>query len=223
MMDELVLHINWGGLGDHLYWSHIPRAAKKVGITRVLLANSSAWRHEDYRLIWTLNPYFDGFTDQPPTFEPRDFSLGHNINLLDRVMLDLGIDDGQRFHEPEFYYQPKMRPDWRGLTIFDPNFVSGVGTINTSRIRRFLASHFITVDAETQPRSSHYSLGTARTIDTPSLLDYADMIYSAGIFLCVTSGGATLAAALGKPAIVFFGQTQSNIYRHSPIHRYIMV
>src|SRR5215470_8589839 len=121
MREELVLHIDWGGLGDHLFWSHIPQAAKKVGIKRVLLANSTAWRHEDYKQIWTLNPFFDGFTDQPPTFRPRDFSLGPNINLLDRCMLDLEIDDGKRFHEPEFYYAPKIRPEWQDLTIYDPN------------------------------------------------------------------------------------------------------
>ena len=32
----LILHIEYGGLGDHLFFSHIPRIAKTIGNTQDL-------------------------------------------------------------------------------------------------------------------------------------------------------------------------------------------
>jgi len=223
MREELILHIDWGGLGDHLFWSHIPKAAKKFGIKKVFLANASAFRNEDYRQIWTLNPYFDGFTGKDTDKRVPVASVPPDQNLLDFHMLGLGVDDQERFHEPEFYYQPKLRPEFQDLVIYDPNYLSGVGNIQSDRIRWYLKNHGITVDAETPPRSKHYSLGTTRTVETPSLFDYCDMIYSARKFLCLTSGGATLAAALNKPSTVFFGQGQPSMFRHSRRHHYVLV
>ena len=222
-MEELVLHIDWGGLGDHLFWSHIPKAAKASVVKRVYVTHTTGFRNEDYRMIWTLNPYIDGFTDKPASPRVGDFSVRPGENFLDRHMLMMGVDDGNRFHEPEIYYQPQKRPEYEGLRVFDPNYVSGVGAISPDRIKRYLADLHITLDAETVVREKNYSVGIPRTVQTPTLTDYCDMIHSVKEFYCVTSGGATLAAALGRPATVFFGQNQSNVYRHSRLHRYVLV
>src|SRR5947209_628197 len=122
-MEELILHIDWGGLGDHLFWSHIPHAAKKAGVKRVYVANSSLYRHDDYKMIWTLNPYVDGFTDKPASPRQGNFSVFPGENFLDRHMLMMGVDDGERFHEPEIYYKPKLRPEYENLSVYDPNYV----------------------------------------------------------------------------------------------------
>jgi hypothetical protein len=40
---------------------------------------------------------------------------------------------------------------------------------------------------------------------------------------CLTSGTATIASALGKPGIVFFGKEQCVGFQHSKIHEYILI
>jgi ADP-heptose:LPS heptosyltransferase len=55
------------------------------------------------------------------------------------------------------------------------------------------------------------------------LLDYCKIILSSKKFLCFSSGSATLAAALKKPAIVFYGMGQNHIFHHSKIHGYVDV
>src|SRR5262249_22935534 len=127
--NTLVIEIKYGGLGDHLFYSHIPRIAKEHGsFKRVEISNSSEYRDQDYKeLVWARNPYIDGFSDA------RGISIefGHvdaGYNLLDTVMLGFGLDDGKRYHEPELYAQPLLRDDLAGRSIYDPNFISFVGS-----------------------------------------------------------------------------------------------
>ena len=60
-------------------------------------------------------------------------------------------------------------------------------------------------------------------IETPTLQDFCDLIYSSKELFCLTSGTATLAAAIGKPAIVFYGANQGKGFRHSKMHQYILI
>jgi ADP-heptose:LPS heptosyltransferase len=60
-------------------------------------------------------------------------------------------------------------------------------------------------------------------LDTPTLHDYCDVIHSCKHFVAMTSGGATLAAALGKGCTALFGQGQATMFHHSPICRYVKI
>ena len=63
---SLIIEIKYSGLGDHLFHSHIPRIAKESKIyDKVFISEKSIFGHSDYKkLIWELNPYVDGFTDE---------------------------------------------------------------------------------------------------------------------------------------------------------------
>src|SRR6266496_3112403 len=67
MNRRLILQIKFGGLGDHLFFSHLPRIAKQSGeCTGVYISNQSCFRSPEYKeLIWKLNPFVDGFVDEP--------------------------------------------------------------------------------------------------------------------------------------------------------------
>jgi len=81
--EEIVLQIKWGGLGDHLFWSHIPAVAKGMGVKRVLLnARNSDWRHNDYREMWRLNPHLDGETDKPCTKRHDSYPYSPAWNMI---------------------------------------------------------------------------------------------------------------------------------------------
>lgn len=224
-MNTLILHIEWGGLGDHLFWSHIPRIAKEKGYGKVLVHCARPFRREDYRLVWELNPYFDGFTDDPgkPPVPVGPADVGPDMNLLDRHMLNMGLDDGKRWHEPEFYYTPKRWEGMKDKTVYDPNYVTGVGDLSVGYMRELLGVTKIRIDWQLTVGEKHYALEypTFQTGGNYGLLNYADIIASCRHFLCLASGGATLAAALGKPATVFYGPGQPSMFHHSKLHRYI--
>jgi len=220
---DFLIHITWGGLGDHLFFSHLPRIAKEQGYDRVHVTTRSELRHDDYRLVWTLNPYVDGFVDAEPRYVPNFGEVPDGINLLDRIMLESGLDDGRRLHEPEFFYRPSTLPQYRDKVVYDPNFVSYVGEINVDNIKKYLNENGIWVDYQLQPREKAFALEGVALVETPTLRLYCDLIHSCRRFLCLTSGGATLTAALGKGCTAFHGEGQKPMFHHSRRHTYVLV
>jgi hypothetical protein len=238
MPRTLVLQLKKGGLGDHLFYSHVPRAAKESKtFDAVLISNQSHFRHPDYkRLVWELNPFVDGFTDEAGVFpEDENIMLQPGENLPDRLMLLLGIDDGKRFHEPEIFYKPTLKPELRDATIYDPNFVSWVGGLRPEDVEYFFRKKKIRIDFQMKPRDggadarfnlSYTSLALSEPVailETPTLEDFCNIIASCKKMFCLTTGTATLAAALGKHAVVLFGQSHDPLYRHSKLLDYVLV
>lgn len=237
------------GLGDNLFYSHLPRIAKTaVGegcFDKVYINNPWGFRHNDYkRLIWELNPYVDGVFDSPiqsptqtyaqidenPLFfraEFSHFSVGEN--LLDKIMLFHRLDDGERLHEPEIYYQPKFRAEFHKV-IFDPNWISNNGGIDFNDVLEFFKKQGIKIEAVMKTTSKNgksdkklfnYDIDV-EFIQTPTLEDFCDLIFSAKAIYCFVTGTATLCAALKKPAHIIAGTKSfiNPIFLHSKLHHY---
>jgi hypothetical protein len=223
MSDTFVIKVRHGGLGDHLFYSHLPRIAKEsAGFRRVFISNLSEYRHPDYRrLIWEPNPYVDGFCDDDAPY-PESAFVPKGMNLLDYVMIRRGLDDGRRFHEPELYFKPERIEALAGATIYDPNFVANVGDLESRHVERYFDRHKIMPDFMLQPRGKGLPVRRyGALLATENLEHYCSVIASAKQFICLTSGGATLAAALGRPALCLYGTWQLEMFHHSRLHRYL--
>jgi len=63
---KIIIQQPWGGLGDNLQFSTIPEVAyKQFGEKCVYISNKNAYRNEEIKkLVWDLNPYIAGFTDE---------------------------------------------------------------------------------------------------------------------------------------------------------------
>lgn len=223
-MKTLILEIKKGGLGDHLFYSHLPRIAKESGIyNKVLLSEHSLFRHPDYRkLVWESNPYLDGYTQNKGIyFLPDQFPK--NQNLLDSIMLAYGIDDGKRFHEPEIYFIPELKPELKDASVYDPNFISYTGDIASGRlIQKWFDNSGITINYQMKQLGKRIlKIQGLAELEATSLFDFCSIIYSVKDIYCLTTGTATLAAALGKPVTVFYGTGHLAKYRHSKLHKYI--
>src|SRR5262245_2095841 len=143
----LVIEIRKGGLGDHLFYSHLPRIAKQTGaFDQVFISNRSTVRSREFwKLVWELNPFVDGFTDASGV---SMFTTYNNDaqNMLDSIMLSYGLDDGVRFHEPEVFYAPTKSPDLADVNVYDPNYVSGTGNLISGRLmENYFRDHGITI------------------------------------------------------------------------------
>lgn len=216
-----VILVKYPGLGDHLFFSHIPKAAKTLGFERVLISNRSGFRSAEYaEYVWNMNPYVDGFTDESAPC-PDGFAVPPDMNLLDSVMLNRGIDDGLRWHEPEIYYEPEIDPALADEVVFDPNFATNAGTgVGMAPLQSFLMEERVTAVMPT--RDSGFNIGERKCISTDgTLARYCQIIASCKRFLCFASGGATLAAALGIPAKVVSGPYVNQIFLHSKMHTYV--
>lgn len=225
--EEMVIQIDHGGLGDHLFWLHVPEIAKNLGVKRVYLnAEKSAYRNPLYRTLWTQcmeAGWLDGFTDKPCTKVADYYPYNPGWNMLDLSMWNMGIDDDERWHSAVCYYRPRMRDEYAGLTVYDPNYISGVGNPMVRNIERYFMENDIRVDAMMQPRGAGIALAlpVSRIIHTETWMEYADLIHSCKTFICMTSGGATLADAIGKSALCIHGPYQSPIYHHSRRNTYV--
>ena len=186
------------------------------------MSRASEYRHDDYRrLIWENNPYVDGFCDErrePPVFE----TVEPGWNLLDKIMIGMGLNDNRRGHEPELYYTPRPIPSLCEKTVYDPNFVSFVGDLNEDMVQSFFDYGQVAVDYQMALRNKSLPLrGVAGVLETPTLEEFCDVIASCRRLYCLTSGTATLAAALGKSAVVLHERAQKPMFQHSRRHHYV--
>jgi hypothetical protein len=222
---NLVLSIQHGGLGDHLFYSHIPRIAKETKkYDRVYVSQNSNFRNSDTKkLIWNIHPYIDGFCNEMG-FIPQFTNIPKSINLLDKIMIEFGLDDGKRFHEPEMYLKPEIIPFLKNKTVFDPNYISLVGKLNSKSIQNYLDKEKILIDYQMSPRNNTIPIFNFKSfLKTESLVDFCSVIVSCKKLICMTTGTATLAAALGKPANVLYGTGVNTMFHHSKLHTYMHI
>jgi len=222
--DRLIIKVDYGGLGDHLFLSHLPRIAKTFGGYKyVYVSNHSVYRHPDYKkLVWELNPYVDGFcAEDGVSVSVQPYLEG--CNLLDQIMLMYGLDDGMRFHEPEIYYAPAVKEYLLGCSVYDPNYISNVGFLSRHKLGDFLRKNAV-LQYQMRERDKSILLDCdLPVIDAADVFEYCDIIYSCEHFYCLTSGGAVLASALNKKSTVFYGYGQGDLFRYSHRQRYVEV
>ncbi len=223
-MKTLIIQIKKGGLGDHLFFSHLPRIAKETGAyDKVLFSNQSDCRHSDtIALIWKLNPWLDGFTEEIGEYHFPD-KVNESQNLLDAIMLAYGLEDGIRYHEPEIYYTPHQRKELLDAVVYDPNYISFTGKLKSGKkIEEWFKKEKIQVDYQMRNlKNRSLTIHSANNeISTASIFELCDLIISCQRVYCLTTGTATLAAALGKSVTVFYGDGHDSLYRHSKLHHY---
>ncbi len=221
----LTLFIPNAGLGDHLFYSHIPRIAKETGVyRRVLISNESNFRNKAYKkLVWELNPYIDGFVDRPGKSAEGIFVPSDNYNILDNKMLSFGLDDGKRMHDPELYYKPKIISGFESASVYDPNYITSAGFVSAFKVSGYFKKHVIIPDFQMRilGKRAVPILSFGAFLGAASIWDFVDILSSVKEIYCLVTGTATLAAAIGKKAHVFYTPSQDPMFRHSSLHTYI--
>ena len=221
-MKEFVFRVNYFGLGDHLFYSHLPRIAKQVHkYKKVFISKYSAFGDRQIKeLVWDMNPFFDDISSKqiPKLFTEN---VTKEENILDRAMLKYGLDDGLRFHEPEIYYMSKIIPELKDAVIFDPNFRTDVGHPSVDMIQTYFKQHNIQITHEMKLRENNRTINCKRKITTKNLKHFCDIIVSCKSMVCFQTGTAPLAAALRKSVTVLHTEDGLSIFEHSKLHNYI--
>lgn len=201
---EIVFGLKYGGLGDCLVYTSLPRLlAKRYGIIFYLdESTKKTFRHNDiFRICFESNPYFKGFKKTKKPFYYQRFAWDRSlVNLL----LDLWGESISSIIErqfgvyekglPEIYYQPKKMAGYDRTVLADLNYVSG----------HALGWKYDQIEIE-QSLQNYERKGYKIIRPDPKKQDifsYADMVFSAEKFVTVLSGGAALAAAMKVKAEV---------------------
>lgn len=221
-MKKFILKIGYEGLGDHLFCSHLPRIAKQFGhYDKVYISKHSPYRDfQTKEVVWGMNPFVDGFCDEDKVWIQVG-NVKEGMNLLDKIMLTHGLDDGNRFHEPEIYYKPKIIPELKEATIFDPNFGTTIGHPSSSTIESYFKRHNISITYQMKLMNNHHPIKYGKELCSKGLLHFCDIIYSCKALYCFHTGTSVLAASLKIPATVFNTGAAQSRFEHSRIVNYI--
>ncbi len=221
-MKKLVLKIMYGGLGDHLLWTPIPRLAKtKYTYDKVYISTLSEYRNpETKHLVWEYNPYVDGFVDEDAPV-PNFNKVQEGKNILDTMVDFVGFpDDGIRYRDPELYYRPKFLEQYKDCILYDPNFISNAGHPSVQAIENYFSKEKIQITQQMTPTLNNRAISNIAYLEIKGLELFCDILYSCKYFYALTSGSATLISALQKPCTVLYANANP-MFHHSKRNVYL--
>ncbi|MGB0932813.1 MAG: hypothetical protein ACPGU5_00930 [Lishizhenia sp.] len=227
----LTIEIKNSGLGDQLFHSHLPEIAKKTfGYSKVLISKHSKIKFDAYKkFVWDDNPFVDGYTEEKGIgFEISQLLelVTEQDNLLDILMIKFGLDNGKRQNQPKIYYTPKIISKLKDKIVYDPNFLSWVGKVESEDLMLYAKKKKIKFNYIMKLREGKvlYEPNESTTfIETKTLYDFCDLIASVKKMYCLTSGTATIAAGLNISCMVFYGAEQPKGFHHFKRHEYLYV
>jgi len=219
----IILEIEYGGLGDHLFYSPIPRLLKEFLLyEKVFISNFSKKRNiENFNLIWDNNPYIDGYLDVKSINSKVLIYDSIKVNkIMNIILFNYGVNLNYEIL-PEIYFKHLLSKEYPVKKFIDLNYISYIGSFTLIDKYLILSKYkeYIIINPSLIVKILFFY---RKYYYTTSLVDYSSIIYCSDSFVCVASGGATLAAGLGKPSVVYFGYGQSTIFHHT-IHKYIQI
>lgn len=221
---KVIFKVEYGGLGDHLFYSALPRLLKQYQLAdEVYISDQSKFRNPDiFDLIWKDNPYLDGYSSEDAT-KLAQIQDSKETKIVNIIFERFGLRSKEEFPVELYNQLPTFNQD--GCKYIDLNYVSFIGAFSwldkINVYRKYPDYQIVNPD-----RCSSYLFKifspNRKQIFTKSLRHYASLIASSSAFVTVSSGGATLAAALNKPSTVYYGYGQSDVFHHA-IHQYIRI
>jgi hypothetical protein len=206
---RIVLGSEYPGLGDNLQMSTIPEIAKSLGY-EVYVSKQNKYRDKDtIDLVWHLNPYIDGFVDEPTTIKWNEYKHVHGQVVKDVEHLVFGkayTDGTPKLYLPEHITVPSNESHYRDRVVIDPNGWTQ-GNLPESVFENY-----------DNPILLNYEKEGYETINTYAIIYWVMAIVNCKKFVCANSGGSVVAAALGKKADVYF-KNQITHYKFN--HKYI--
>jgi hypothetical protein len=201
MPDPIVIYQPWGGLGDNLQFSTLPRLYTEKGYD-VYISKDNVYRNpEIYDLVWACNPYVKGISDSPSNAGScRGITIFNQENCMKNMELTHGLSHGTSKY-PEIYYQPKILPELENVLLYD------MTSISSSYSDKFIEQRFQPIFEKydnlerkkvvfSNIKNRDVSDLKDESIQINSIFEYCDVIASCKVFLCLFSGSSVLASSI---------------------------
>jgi len=199
------------GLGDHLQHSTLPKLYNSLG-KKVFISNKCKFRNEEIKeLVWETNPYVCGFSDMEPNAgmsclrtQERAVKIWqptHNsINNIEKAHGFIPSNIG-----PEIFYSPKTISEYSNFLVFDATAYTVRSDYNKEILNCILEKEFpddkilfLKNNKISYSSDEDFSTNKYETITVNSIFEYCDVIKSCNKFVCLMSGGHSLAQAIRK-------------------------
>jgi hypothetical protein len=220
----------WGGLGDNLQFSTLPKLYHEKGYEFYLSNENSCRNDEIFEFCWGTNPYVRGVVNHPPTVGSiaPDLPLKTVDNIISASEIRHGFSPTNRY--ADIYYEPKLIDDLSETILVDLSavtlFRSGIDRYynmdklfesvsknipkENSRIVQFTNSNFSYLSGEFEFERNPINVG--------SIFEYADYIHSCKEYYCLYSGGNTMASAIKYK---YNSKVEINCFLHWELQRYL--
>ena len=204
-MYDYVLYQQFGGLGDNLQFSTLPEGFYEMGKTFAVSSNNKVRNKEITQLVWEENPYvLNTESDEKPncgSVLPQKW-LTEARNVVEWNEIRHGIDPKNL--KPKIFYKPKRTPEYDDYFVFDlgadtcfrrgfysvEKLIEVVNKINKS----YNKTLFISSEHSKSPIIEHFS--GENKIKIKNIFEYCDVIHSCKKFICLYSGGGSLASCV---------------------------
>lgn len=204
-----------GGLGDHLGLSTLPEEFAKLGFEVYLSSHNVHRNLEIYNLVWAINPYISGFSDETPN-SGQIIHIEYNKKpFIECVENNQGVfNTGNKY--PKIYREHNFIESLNDKTILNLESISAnydrddvvkkvEGLIKTLNIDRKDILKIKTVQDPNMFGGNFNIKKQVSIINMPydeynvnDINEYCDVIYSCKNYITLHSGGASLAAAIRK-------------------------
>lgn len=220
---KLVLD-RWQGLGDNLQISTIPRRFyEKYNEKCVYISDSMFYRNEEIRkLVWEMNPYIAGFTNEKGTDIHPYITFKHFwIEEMERIY---GLSEPYSI-KPDIYYsisdedkfnvKDKILIDlsysdqsYKDVILGIPNAFNNIKNYFNTGID--FNEVYVVRFENLKDNKNHkefwkeiFPVNFSNIISVKNIFEYCELIKHCKSFICSHSGNNALSAAIGKKTTVF--------------------
>jgi len=199
----------YGGLGDNLQKSTIPRMFAEQGHDVYLnhkwdnVPGCVSHIHNDEikRLVWEMNPYLRGFSEEEPTIVRKGSPPNVNGDFIKNWETFYGLSPKNSY--PEIYYKPKKI---EGIeVVFELSWLAAnytPGTVKGMALRILeLHKNLNCKQVLSDYQCKNVELDVEK-IRCDTIYDLADVLYSAKVVITLSSGPHMLSAAIHKGDIL---------------------
>jgi hypothetical protein len=141
-------------------------------------------------------------------------SLTAHVNsIMNIIAAGYGLNAIEGELIPEVYLKLDHSSVYANKNFLDLNYISFVGALSFFdylKIIKLLPDYILV-----NPKFYLLPFIGGRYIRTNGFWDYVNLVYSCQSLACLTSGGASLSAAFGKSAKVYYGWGHPQTNRHS--------
>ena len=204
MKEEIVIYQPWGGLGDNLAHTVIPRLCK-VNNIKCFLSHQNAYRNQQiYDFVWKDNPYLTGMKDGEDLSwcdQRPDHAIRKDYNEIQAIQKTHGFEPITEY--PDIHYTPSKISKFEGKTILDISAYSLGKDCNVDVIKNIMSKLDLKKDETIELTHSQVTYGTVYRVseqfdsaDVNDFFTYSDILYSCKRYVTLNNGPASLASGI---------------------------
>lgn len=217
MSKKIIIYQEWGGLGDNLAHTPIPRLCYEHGYKCYLSERNAFKNIEIYNLLYKNLDYIDGTTNEINTSWVDNYIKGNTRewNHIRHVQIGYGFNNAPYMY-PILNYTPTLIEELSDKTLIDisgehyfkyyANIFTETNVLNAVNIYKtqYKLDNLLQIT-----KQNYHSIIVPNTIqyNITSLFHYCDALYSCKNFITIDSGQSNLACTIKNQF-----KTQTQIY-----------